>query len=155
MLRREHGWEIEREWLTWLPGLVCGINVTCRAAGETGAGVFTFTPVYPPFLTAPTLAGRSLTTAPLHLAQNRWEMDLEAAERAITPATRLLLLCNPHNPTGRVWSESELFKVAALAERHDLILCSDEIHSGLVLDKNAAIFPWPRCRRQSPGAPSH
>ena len=141
MLRREHGWEIEREWLSFVPGLVCGINVTCRSVGEAGNGIFTYTPVYPPFLTAPVLSGRSLTTAPLHLSGDRWEMDLEAAERAITPATRLLLLCNPHNPTGRVWSESELFEVAALAERHDLIVCSDEIHSGLVLEKNSRHIP--------------
>jgi cystathionine beta-lyase len=141
MLRQDYGWEIEREWLIWIPGLVCGINLACRATGETGDEVFTFTPIYPPFLTAPALAGRSLVTAPLHRAGDRWEMDLEAAERAIGPATRLLLLCNPHNPTGRVWSEAELQAVADLAERHDLVLCSDEIHSGLVLDQRARHIP--------------
>ncbi|MDR3630239.1 MAG: PatB family C-S lyase [Desulfocapsaceae bacterium] len=141
ILKEDHGWEIKREWLTWIPGLVCGLNVTSRAVGGPGDGVLTFTPVYPPFLTAPALAGRTLATAPLRLGGNRWEMDLAAAERAIGPTTRLLLLCNPQNPTGRVWSEVELLEVAALACRHDLIICSDEIHSGLVLDKNVRHIP--------------
>ena len=141
MLSREYGWEIEPEWLTWLPGLVCGLNVACRAVGKAGDGVFTFTPIYPPFMTAPPLSGRSLITAPLQLHGDRWQMDLEEVEQVITPATRLLLLCNPHNPTGRVWSQPELEAVAALAERHNLVICSDEIHSGLVLDKDKRHIP--------------
>ena len=139
MLKKEYGWEIEPQWLTWLPGLVCGLNVACRAMGK--GGVFTFTPIYPPFMTAPTLSGRRLITAPLRLQGNRWEMDLEAMEGAITPDTRLLLLCNPHNPTGRVWSRTEIEALAVVVERHDLIICSDEIHSGLVLDEDKRHFP--------------
>jgi cysteine-S-conjugate beta-lyase len=141
MLGQEHGWEIEQEWLTWLPGLVCGLNVTCRAVGKTDDEVLTFTPIYPPFMTAPTLSGCSLVTVPLHLHGNQWEMDLDELERAITSRTRLLLFCNPHNPTGRVWSQVELEDFAALAERHDLVICSDEIHSGLVLDERRHHIP--------------
>jgi len=141
MLRQEYGWEIKREWLIWLPGLVCGLNVTCRAVGERNDGVFTFTPIYPPFMTAPVLSGRSLVSAHLYLHGTRWEMDLDKLERAITPRTRLLLLCNPHNPTGRVWSRKELEDCAALAERHNLVICSDEIHSGLVLDGRRRHIP--------------
>ena len=92
-------------------------------------------------MTAPPLSGRSLITAPLQLHGDRWQMDLEEVEQVITPATRLLLLCNPHNPTGRVWSQPELEAVAALAERHNLVICSDEIHSGLVLDKDKRHIP--------------
>jgi cysteine-S-conjugate beta-lyase len=139
MLKKEYGWEIKPEWLTWLPGLVCGLNVACRAVAK--GDVFTFTPIYPPFMTAPTLSGRRLVTAPLRLQGNRWEMDLEAMEGAITPDTRLLLLCNPHNPTGRVWSRTELEALAAVATRYDLIICSDEIHSGLVLDEDKRHIP--------------
>jgi cystathionine beta-lyase len=141
MLKKQYGWKIEPEWLAWLPGLVCGLNVACRAVGKTGEGVFTFTPIYPPFMTAPTLSGRSLVTAPLQLHGDRWQMDLDRMERVITPTTRLLLLCNPHNPAGRVWSQTELEAVAALAERHDLIICSDEIHAGLVLDEDKRHIP--------------
>ena len=141
MLGREYGWEIEQQWLTWLPGLVCGLNVACRAVGKPGESVFTFTPIYPPFMTAPILSGRRLVTAPLRLQGVRWEMDLDEFERAITPDTRLLLLCNPHNPTGRVWSRTELDDLAVLAERHDLIICSDEIHAGLVLAEDKPHIP--------------
>lgn len=138
MLGQEYGWQVEPEWLTWLPGLVCGLNVACRAVGNAEDEVLTCTPVYPPFMTAPILGGRSLITVPLQLHGDCWEMDMDRLEQAITLRTRLLLLCNPHNPVGRVWSRTELEQIAALAERHDLVVCSDEIHSGLVLetDKN-------------------
>ncbi len=142
MLEKEYGWQIATEWLVWIPGLVCGLNVTCRAVGKPKDGVCTFTPIYPPFLTAPILSGRSLVTANLQLRGDRWSMELDEMERAITSDTRLLLLCNPHNPTGRVWSLQELEDLAALAKRHDLVVCSDEIHSGLVLDKKCRHIPF-------------
>jgi cystathionine beta-lyase len=141
MLGREYGWQVEPEWLTWLPGLVCGLNVACRAVGNAEDEVLTCTPVYPPFMTAPVLGGRSLVTVPLQLHGDCWEMDIDRLERAITPRTHLLLLCNPHNPVGRIWSRTELEQIAALAERHDLVVCSDEIHSGLVLDEDKQHTP--------------
>jgi cysteine-S-conjugate beta-lyase len=142
MLQREYGWQVRGEWLVWLPGLVCGLNVACRAVGEPGDGVVTFTPVYPPFLSAPKLADRELVCVPLCVAGERWEMDLEALERAITPRTRLLLLCSPHNPVGRVWSREEQQVLLELAGRHDLVVCSDEIHAGLVLDEDKRHVPF-------------
>jgi cystathionine beta-lyase len=142
LLDREYGWRVEEEWLVFLPGLVCGLNVTCRAVGEPGDAVATFTPVYPPFLTAPRLSGRALVTAPLRDAGTRWEMDPQALEGAITPRTRLLLLCSPHNPAGRVWSREEQLAMAEVVLRHDLIVCSDEIHAGLVLDEAARHVPF-------------
>lgn len=141
MLSREYGWKVEPKWLTWLPGLVCGLNVACRTVGNAGDAVLTCTPVYPPFMTAPPLSGRLTVTVPLQLHGERWEMDMDGLERAITPRTRLILLCNPHNPAGRVWSQTELENIAALAKRHDLIVCSDEIHSGLVLDPDKRHIP--------------
>lgn len=141
MLLREYDWDVAEEWLVWLPGLVCGLNVACRAVGEAADGVVTFIPVYPPFMSAPILSGRNLIKVPLLLANGRWGMDLGALERAITPRTRLLLLCNPHNPVGRVWSQSELFELAELAGRYNLIICSDEIHAGLILDKDKRQIP--------------
>jgi len=140
-LQAEFGWEVRGEWITWLPGLVTGLNVACRAVGEPGDEVITFTPVYPPFMSAPPLSGRKVVQVPLAYADGRWGLDLEALERAVTPRTRLLLLCSPHNPVGRVWSESELSALAQFAERHDLVLCSDEIHAGLVLDQAVRHIP--------------
>ncbi|RII30337.1 MAG: aspartate aminotransferase [Geobacter sp.] len=138
---RDYDWKIEAEWLVWLPGLVTGLNVACRAVGGLDDGVLTFTPVYPPFMSAPMLSQRSLIKVPLRLHADRWAWDPAELERSITPRTRLLLLCNPHNPVGRVWSRTELIQLAELAERHDLMICSDDIHAGLVLDNDKRHIP--------------
>jgi cystathionine beta-lyase len=138
---RDHGWRIEPEWLVWLPGVVSGFNLACLLAGTPGDEVFTATPVYPPFLTAPRNAGRRLASCPLVLEGGRWVWDRAATQAALTPRSRLLLLCNPHNPVGRVFDRDELAWLAALAERHDLLICSDEIHCGLVLDADARHVP--------------
>ncbi len=140
-LKTEYGWVVEPSWLVWLPGLVCGLNVACRAVGVQDDEVITFTPVYPPFMTAPVLSGRTAVKVPLKQNGDRWEMDLDALETAISPRSRMLMLCNPHNPVGRVWTKEELTGLADLAERHDLIICSDEIHAGLVLDKDKRHIP--------------
>ena len=132
-LKNEYGWRVEPEWLIWLPGIVTGLNVACRAVD---GDVITATPVYPPFLTAPGLSGRKLAAVPLALSNNRWGWDFAAMEAALTPETRLLLLCHPHNPVGRVWSAEELAALSAFCRRHDLIVCSDEIHCGLILDRD-------------------
>jgi cystathionine beta-lyase len=141
-LFRTYGWHIELEWLVWLPGLVTGINLVCRAIGEAGDDVITATPVYHPFLTGPVNQGRTVTRVPLKLEGRRWQWDFERLEAAITPRTRLLLLCNPHNPIGRVWSRAELFEIARIAHRHDLVVASDEIHCGLVLDPDKPHVPF-------------
>ena len=143
-LEEQYEWTIDPHWLVWLPGLVCGLNVACRAVGGTDDEVLTFTPIYPPFMTAPSLSGRAMVKVPLRLDGSRWEMDLEALERALTPRSRLFLLCNPHNPVGRVWSETELLELAELAARHELIICSDEIHAGLILDADRRHLPLAR-----------
>lgn len=140
-LRRDHGWSIEPDWLVWLPGIVSGLNIACRATCRPGEGVFSATPVYPPFLSAPRYSGCSLATAPLLREGQRWLWDWEATEAAIRPETRLFLLCHPHNPVGRAFGREELVRVAELCERHDLVLCSDEIHCGLVLEPGVTHIP--------------
>jgi cystathionine beta-lyase len=140
-LERDFGWWVQPKWLVWLPGLVCGLNVLCRAVGETGDEVITFTPVYPPFMSAPTLSRRTTVKVPLQLVAGSWEVDFAALERAITTRTKLLLLCSPHNPVGRAWSREELQQLAEVAERHDLVIGSDEIHAGLILDEGTRHLP--------------
>ena len=140
-LSREFGWRVQKEWITWLPGLVTGLNVCCRAVGAEGDEVVAFTPVYPPFMSAPPLAGRTLVKVPLRFSGGHWGLDLESLERAVTPKTRLLLFCSPHNPVGRVWTERELTDLADFAKRNDLVICSDEIHAGLMLDEKARHIP--------------
>ena len=132
-IARDHAWRIEPEWLVWLPGVVSGFNLACQAVGAPGDGVFTATPVYPPFLSAPANTGRTLLQCPLVQREGRWEWDWDAVERTLTPDTRLFMLCNPHNPVGRVFTRHELRRIADIAERHELVICSDEIHCGLVL----------------------
>ena len=141
MLKNLYGWEIEAEWLVWLPGLVTGLNVVCRAVGEEGDDVMTAVPVYPPFLTAPGHFRRNLIKVPLKEKNNRWQFDFDRLERSITAKTRLFILCNPHNPVGRVYARDELETLAALCKKHDILICSDEIHCGLILDKDKPHIP--------------
>jgi len=133
-IARDHDWRIDPEWLVWLPGVVTGFNIACAMAGEPGDGIFTATPVYPPFLFAPGNGDRRLQRADLVLDDGRWQWDWDAVDATIDATTRLILLCNPHNPVGRVFTRDELLALAERAETHDLIICSDEIHCGLVLD---------------------
>jgi len=138
-LESEYDWRIDPEWIVWLPGLVTGLNVACRAVdGE----VLTATPIYPPFLSAPHFSGRRLNRFDLANSEAGWRWDSAAMQAATTPATKLFLLCHPHNPVGRCWSRDELLDLAAFAEQNDLIVCSDEIHCGLILDADKRHIPY-------------
>lgn len=140
--RAHYGWAVEADWFVWLPGLVQGLNLACRAVGQAGDAVLTATPVYPPFLRAPGLAGRELITVPLEDKGDYWGWDFAKLEAAITPATRLLLLCHPHNPVGRAWNRLELDTLLGIARRHNLVVCSDEIHCDLLLDDGLQHTPF-------------
>lgn len=140
-VQTRHGWTIQKDWIVWLPGLVPGLNVACRAFAQANEHVLTFTPVYPPFLSAPALSGRSLMTCPLQNDRGRYTFDVDALAQAVTPQTRLLLLCSPHNPVGRVWTRGELERLAAFCLSHDIVLCSDEIHCDLVLEESCRHIP--------------
>ena len=141
MLKNLYGWEIEAEWLVWLPGLVTGLNVVCRALGQKGDDVLTAVPVYPPFLTAPGHFHRNLIKVPLEEKNNHWQFDFDRLEKSITAKTRVFILCNPHNPVGRVYTRNELETLAAICKKHDIVICSDEIHCGLILDKDKPHIP--------------
>jgi hypothetical protein len=105
---------LKPEWIVWLPGLVTGLNVACRAVdGE----VLTATPIYPPFLSAPHFSGRKLNRVELGCTDGRWQWDKIALQNASTAATRLFLLCHPHNPVGRCWSRDELARSRRLRRR--------------------------------------
>lgn len=133
-LGHKFDWTIDPDWIVWLPGLVSGLNVACRAVGAPGDAVFTATPIYPPFLSAPEFSGRRVASAPLVCDSAGWLWDFPAVDAVLKSSrAKLFLLCHPHNPSGRVWNEDELWQLALLAEKHDLVVCSDEIHSGLIL----------------------
>jgi cystathionine beta-lyase len=141
-LKRDFDWAIEPEWLVWLPGLVCGLNVTCRAVGEEGDDVLTLVPVYPPFLTAPRYAKRGLVKVALRETGQRWSIDFDRVRASVTDRTRLFMLCNPHNPVGRVFEQGELEELAELCLQTDMTVCADEIHCGLVLDPGKRHIPF-------------
>jgi cystathionine beta-lyase len=140
-LAADFNWSIQPEWLVWLPGLVTGFNVACRAVGEDNDDVMTAVPVYPHFLTAPQNSRRRLIKVPLQETDNHWSFDFNRLEKAITPSTRLFLLCNPHNPVGRVFRRDELTTLAGICEKHDMVICSDEIHCELILDSDKTHLP--------------
>jgi cysteine-S-conjugate beta-lyase len=129
-----YGWQVQREWIVFLPGVVPGLTLGAAAFAEPGEAVLTIVPAYPPFLEVPPARGRELITVPAARAEGRWELPLEAMEAAVTDGTRVLLFCHPHNPLGRVWRADEVAAVLDFCRRHRLVLVSDEIHCDLVLD---------------------
>ena len=136
-LERAHNYSANREWISFLPGLVPAINLCCHAFANEDDSIMTATPVYPPFLLAPKFAERELINVPLCLnAEQEWTLDFPAMEKAIQPNTKIFILCNPHNPVGRVYTKSELEELASFCTRHDLILISDEIHCDLIFDSS-------------------
>lgn len=142
-LEARYRWKVDPSWIVWLPGLVCGLNVAVRAFAGEGEEILSLSPVYPPFTTAPGNSGRIPLSAPLALnsGAGRWEIDWDALERTVTPRTKVLLFCHPHNPIARIWSRGELERVAEFCARRSLVLSSDEIHCDLMLDPGAQHTP--------------
>ncbi len=134
---RLYGWTITPEDVITIPGIVTGLFATARAYGHAGDGILMQPPVYPPFMSAARGFGLTVDNAPLVRQVDgqrlSYGIDFDAFERAITPRTRILMLCHPHNPTGQIYSPDELRRMAEIATRHDLIIVSDEIHSELLL----------------------
>ncbi|AWN23952.1 aminotransferase class I [Deinococcus irradiatisoli] len=119
------------EGVAFLPGVVPGLYAAVQALTQPGDEVLTVTPIYPPFLSAVTDLGRVLKTAPLQENRGGWTMDFAALEAAVSSRTKLLMVCHPHNPTGRVWTREELQALADFALKHDLSVVSDELHADL------------------------
>ncbi len=141
-LDASYGWAPQPEWFVWMPGLVSGLNIVCRAVGEPGDDVLTGVPIYPPFLSAPVNAERRCVRVPLTDTDGHWTFPAEALDAAVGPRSRLFLLCNPHNPVGRAYTRDELVALADVCERRDLVVCSDEIHCGLILDPARRHIPF-------------
>jgi cystathionine beta-lyase len=130
-MRVRHGWPVERDWIMPAPGVVPSLHAAVLAFSEAGQGVIVQPPVYFPFFSAVTATGRKLIENPLRLQEGRYAMDFAHLEQCARDA-RLLLLCSPHNPVGRVWTREELAQLLDIAERHDLVVLSDEIHHDLI-----------------------
>lgn len=145
-LKRQYDWDVAPEWLVWFPGIVSGMNVFLRAVGRLHAAdsevaAMVHVPAYPPFLTAPEQQRLRLVKVPLRCTsvegkeqELHYEIDWEVFEQSVDAACRCYILCNPHNPTGRQWTDAELRELAAFCERHGLYVLSDEIWADLVLE---------------------
>jgi cystathionine beta-lyase len=143
-METRYRWMIDPAWIVWLPGLVCGLNVATRAFADEGDEIISLSPIYPPFTSAPRNQGRvaKAVSLVLNAGARRWEIDWDALEAAVTPRTKMLFFCHPHNPVGRVWTRAELAKVADFCARHDLVLMSDDIHCDLLLEPGAVHEPF-------------
>ncbi len=126
------GWAVERDWILKAPGVVPSLTFCVRALTRPGEGIVVQTPVYFPFFGAVELNGRRLVRNPLLFRAGRYEMDFDDLERKIDPGTRMIILCSPHNPVGRVWTREELEGLGRIAVERDLLVVSDEIHHDLV-----------------------
>jgi cysteine-S-conjugate beta-lyase len=131
-LQRLYGWTISDPDLIFVPGIVTGLNIAYQAFASPGEAVVAQPPVYFHFLRDPVQHGRVLLDPPLVQNGDSYEIDFDALEKAITPDARIFVLCNPHNPVGRVFAEAELSRLAGICLRHNLIICSDEIHCDLI-----------------------
>lgn len=132
-MKTRHGWEIERDWILMVPGVVPSLHAAALAFAEAGEGVIVQPPVYFPFFSSVTTPGRRLIENPLREKDGRFTIDFEHLEQcAAQPDARMLMFCSPHNPVGRVWSADELGEVLRIARRHELVVLSDEIHHDLV-----------------------
>jgi cystathionine beta-lyase len=128
-----HGWDIEDEWIFTTHGLVNGTAMCVQTWTDPGDGVVLFTPVYHAFAKVINASGRRVVECPMVMTDGRYEMDFDSYDTILDGTEKMVILCSPHNPGGRVWSKAELEQVAEFARKHDLILVSDEIHHDLVM----------------------
>ncbi|CAM2863456.1 MalY/PatB family protein [Paenibacillus sediminis] len=136
-MKKRHGWEIQSEWVTLMPGVVPALNFIIRAFTKEGDKVIIQQPVYHPFTNTVVQNNRIVANNALKNENGIYEMDFEDLEqKAKDPDTKLLILCNPHNPVGKVWSAEELQRLGQICNDNDVIVVSDEIHSDLVLPGN-------------------
>ncbi|WP_435353609.1 MalY/PatB family protein [Emticicia sp. SJ17W-69] len=134
-LENRHHWKIQKEWIVWLPGMVPGLTLSCLVVGNDGDEVMTTVPVYGPFMRAPLATRKNLVKVPLQLVNNRWTFDFDAIRAAITPRTKVFMLCNPYNPAGTVFTKEELQTLSDICIEHNIVICADEIHCDLILDE--------------------
>lgn len=131
-MHKRHHWEIKTEWLTYSPGVVSGLCIAVHAYTQPGDKVIIQPPVYPPFFSVVRNNGRQLVLNPLRVIEGKYQMDLENLEKQIDARTKMIILCSPHNPVGRVWTRDELTQLGDLCLRKNILIVSDEIHCDLI-----------------------
>lgn len=137
---RRHHWQIQPDWICYTPGVVSALFFAVEALTEPGDEVMLMSPVYGPFYRAIENQGRKLVNVGLtHDGICSYGLNMSGMELAVTEKTKALLLCSPHNPVGRVWTQGELEQIVAFCKKHDLYIIDDEIHNDLVFEKDRFI----------------
>jgi len=132
-MSKRHQWQIEQDWLSSSPGVVPALSLMVQTFTEPGDGIILQSPVYYPFYDVIQMNGRQVVNNPLILRDGRYEIDFELLEKQAAGGAKMLLLCSPHNPGGRVWKREELERIAEICTKHGLLVVADEIHHDLVL----------------------
>lgn len=135
-VKNRHNWQIEQEWVNFIPGIVKGIAFVIDCFTQEGDGIVIQPPVYHPFRITTELHKRTVVNNPLMLEAGKYKMDLEDLEQKLDSSSKVLILCNPHNPGGRVWTREELVKLAEICDKHNILVISDEIHSDLAFEND-------------------
>jgi cystathionine beta-lyase len=132
-LSARYGWQVSEDDIEPLSGIIAGLQLGCELTTSRGEEVLMPTPIYPPFLSVVGSSHRAVLHGDMVRTSQGWQLDFERLEALVTPATRLLMFCNPHNPTGRVFGRHELEQLAEFVLRHRLWVVSDELHADLTL----------------------
>ncbi len=133
-MQRRHNWEIRKEWISFSPGVVAGLTLAIESFSEPDDEVVLQPPVYTPFFDSIRLTKRRLVENPLKLVNGRFTFDFDDLEKKVSEKTKLLLLCNPQNPGGMVWTREELSRLAEFCLKHQILVIADEIHSDLIFE---------------------
>lgn len=140
-LYEQYQWQVEPEWVVILPSVISGLHTATRQLTQAGQSCLVAKPVYQHIRLAVTQAQQELIEIPMVLSHNRWVLPWLELNQYVKQNTKLMHLCNPHNPGGTVYTLQELTTLAEFAIENNLLICSDEIHSGLVLDKTVKHIP--------------
>ena len=141
-IKEHHNWDVQREWFGFLPGIVPGLSFAVQSMTNPGDEIIVQPPVYYPFFHVIEKNHRILVYNQLKEENGKFTMDLDDLEKKFTPKTKLFILCNPHNPGGRVWTKEELQQFAAVCEKHQVTIVSDEIHADMVLPGKSKHTPF-------------
>lgn len=139
-MRERHDWNIDPEWITFTPGVVPALAFAVETFTQPGDKIAIQTPVYPPFYNVVRENGRELVTNPLIAKENGdYEMDFDDLERKLADGVKMLILCSPHNPVGRIWSRPDLARLAEICLKHGVLVIADEIHADLIFEPKSHI----------------
>lgn len=132
-IKSRHNWSVEKEWISFCPGIVPALNFCTLAFTQTGDNIIVQPPVYFPFFSAAESHGRNLIYNRLTESEGTWSMDFDSLARGIDSKTKMIIISNPHNPVGRVWTPEELTRLADICLKQNIVIISDEIHCDLIL----------------------